>query len=380
MALVLALSVAGFLLGSWWLSAREAIEAMMNTVYPGQRNLETGGNITWQVLLKGYTNIVTLQRSESRPINQSEMASFYYFFLPLAALFVLRVWQRSLTALEGALAVMVGYILFYMLAGIGRGLSTYSLWSYVLPTRADLALGLACLILTHLMIRPPRKYFHTRDNTAIAMFGLALVWALLVYVAIRKFDEPLLSGVNAPIVIGLIFMVIACSYFLLIGRQYAFLGLGLGLSLASTAGFHPLSIAPSYLKSPSTQAPILALFSRGPAMYLFASGRHVVNGVFYYPQTRFWQQMDPPGRYEPLYNRYQHLIFTGHMGGEDVQISVPHADVVNVLFSPQHLDFNRTGAGVVIAPEGEQVLLSQNPTLSFERTEKGWSWFLVTPE
>ncbi|GFM66295.1 hypothetical protein Q1J52_05800 [Pseudomonas lijiangensis] len=380
LALVLALSVAGFLLASWWLSAREAIEAMMNTVYPGQRNLEAGGDVTWQALLKGYTNIVTLQRNESRPVNQSEMASFYYFFLPLAALFILRARQRSLTALEVAVAVMIGFILFYMLSGMGQTLSTFSLWSYVPAKRADPALGLACLMLTHLMIRPARKHFSARDNTAIAMFGLALVWAVLVYAAVRTFDEPLLSGANAQIVIGLIFMVIACSYFLLIGKQYAFLGLGLGLSLATTAGFHPLSIAPRYLKSPQAQAPILILASQVPAMFLFASGRQVVNGVFYYPQNRLWQQLDPGGRDVSLYNRYQHLIFTGQTAVEDVQISVPHPDIVKVQVNLQHLDFNRTGAGVVIAPESEQVLLSQNPTLSFERTEKGWSWFLVTPE
>ncbi|MBX8502586.1 DUF7657 domain-containing protein [Pseudomonas lijiangensis] len=375
LALVLALAVAGFLLGSWWLSAREAIEAMMNTVYPGQRNLEAGGDVTWQALLKGYTNIVTLQRNESRPVNQSEMASFYYFFLPLAALFILRARQRSLTALEVAVALMIGFILFYMLAGMGQTLSTFFLWSYVPAKRADPALGLACLILTHLMVRPARKHFSVLDNTAIAMFGLALVWAALVYAAVRTFDEPLLSGANAQIVIGLIFMVIACSYFLLNGRQYAFLGLGLGLSLATTAGFHPLSIAPLYLKSPQAQAPILILASQVPAMFLFASGRQVVNGVFYYPQNRLWQQLDPGGRDVSLYNRYQHLIFTGQTAVEDVQISVPHPDIVKVQVNLQHLDFNRTGAGVVIAPESEQVLLSQNPTLSFERTEKGWSWF-----
>ncbi|GFM60529.1 hypothetical protein PSCICG_16890 [Pseudomonas cichorii] len=377
LALVLALAVASFLLGSWWLSAREAIEAMMHTVYPGQRNLETGGHVTWQWLLKGYTNITTLQYRESPPINQSEMASFHYFFLPLAALFILRAWQRSLTALEVALAIVIGFILLYMLAGIGRIMSIYSLWSYVPGKRADIALGLACLILTHLMIRPARKHVSTRDNMAIAMFGLALLWAGVVYVALRRFDEPLLSGAHAPILIGLIFVVIACGYFLLRGQQYAFLGLALGLTLASTAAFNPLSIAPLYLKSPPIQTPILTLTSQIPAMFLFASGRQVVNGVFYYPQTRLWQQLDPAGRDVALYNRYQHLIFTGRPDVRDVQITSPHLDVINVLFNQQQLDFNRTGAGLVIALESEQAVLDQNPTLSFERKEKGWSWFLV---
>lgn len=379
LALVLALLVAGFLLGSWWLSAREAIEAMMHTVYPGHRNVEAGGDTAWRFLLKGYTNITTLQYAESRPINQSEMASFHYFFLPLAALFILRAKQRVLTALEIAVATMTGFILFYMLIGVGHTFSSYSLLSYVPSKRSDLALALACLILTHLMIRPVRKSFSVRGINHIAIGGIVLVWAALVYAAVRQFDEPLLSGTNAPIFIGLMLMVMACSYFLLSGQPYAFLGLNLGLTLAITLSFNPLSIAPLYLKSQQTKAPTLTLNSQIPAMFLLASGNQVVNGVFYYPQTTVWRRLDPSGRDVNLYNRYQHLIFLGQPAVEDLQITVPFPDVVRVLVNLQHLDFNRTGAGRVMAPESESALLSQNASLSMERAEKGWAWFLVKP-
>ncbi|RMQ49168.1 hypothetical protein ALQ04_00271 [Pseudomonas cichorii] len=381
LALLLALLVAGLLAGSWWLSAREAIEAMMHTVYPGQRNIEVGGDIAWHILLKGYTNIMTLQYAEPRLNNQSEAASFYYFFLPLAVLFIRRARQRSLTALEIAVAVMIGFILLYMLMGVGRTLSHYSLWSYVTSKRADLALGLACLVLTHLLIRPLRIPSFARSHNTIVMGSIALLWAVLVYVAIRAFGEPLPTGLSMPIILALTFMAIACSYFLLVGRPYAFLGLNLGLTLATTLSFHSLSIAPQYLKSPSVQsdAPVLVLGSQIPAMFLLASGNQVVNGVFYYPQASVWRRLDPEGREVMLYNRYQHLLFLGQPSVEELQITVPQADVVKVLVNLQHLDFNRTGAARIMAPESDSALLRQNPSLSIEHAEKGWAWFRVKP-
>ncbi|WP_163014114.1 DUF7657 domain-containing protein, partial [Pseudomonas viridiflava] len=95
-----------------------------------------------------------LQYAEDTSVNQSEIASFPYYLLPLAALFFMRARQGGLTAVEVALAVMASLILIYMLIGIGTTLSTYSLWSYVTAKRADLALGLRSNILKHLIILP----------------------------------------------------------------------------------------------------------------------------------------------------------------------------------------------------------------------------------
>ncbi|WP_423251695.1 DUF7657 domain-containing protein, partial [Pseudomonas viridiflava] len=70
---------------------------------------------------------------------------------------MLRARQRALDASDIALTIIMSLILIYMLIGFGPTLSTYSLWSYVPPNRADLAFGLASLILTHLLIRPARQ-------------------------------------------------------------------------------------------------------------------------------------------------------------------------------------------------------------------------------
>ncbi|WP_423242084.1 DUF7657 domain-containing protein, partial [Pseudomonas viridiflava] len=79
LAILLAVLIAGIVLISWWLSAQDAIHAMMRTVYPGQRHIEVGGDIPWHMLLKGFTNLVALQYAEDTSVNQSEIASFPYY-------------------------------------------------------------------------------------------------------------------------------------------------------------------------------------------------------------------------------------------------------------------------------------------------------------
>ena len=377
LALLVAILVAAILVGSWWLSAREAIEAMMHTVYPGQRS-EAGGNMPWHFLFAGYTNLTTLQFDQSRPVNQSEIASFQYYFLPLAVLFLMRARQRVLTAVEIALAVMIVFTLAYILLGVGQRLSTLSLWSYATAKRADLALGLACLILTHQLSGGNRN-----DTVAEReVFGaalVALVWAAIVYTGIRAFDGPQLSGSSISIILTIVFAVAAGSYLLVTRQTLAFLGLNLGLTVAMTASFHPIYIAPKSIRSTVAYdgTPVLITGSRIPAMMLAASGQPVFNGVFYYPQPTFWSRLDPEGRYVQSHNRYQHLMFISRPDVEVMEITVPWPDVVMVLFNPERMDFSKTGAGLVVSPEGEGALLQHNPTLTLLRSENGWTWFKV---
>ncbi len=378
LALLLAVLVAALLVGSWWLSAREAIGAMMHTVYPGQRS-EVGGNMAWQFLFAGYTNLTTLQFAENRPINQSEIASFQYYFLPLAALFLYSARRRTLTALELALAVMIGFILLYVLVGIGHRLSTLSLWSFVTAKRADLSLGLACLILTHLLLSQPRASVARSETERFMATLIALVWAGLVYSGVRAFDGPQMSGAGMPIILAVTFIAAACSYALITRQTRLFLGLSLGLTLAMTATFNPLSIAPKHLKNSLTQrgVPVLILGSQIPAIFLAASGQPVINGIFYYPQLSLWARLDPEGRHVQLYNRYQHLMFFLEPGIEALQIQVPQPDVVRVLINPERMDFNVTGARLLLALDGDRDSLSRNRTLTWLRGEKGWSWFEI---
>ncbi|MEE4128158.1 hypothetical protein [Pseudomonas viridiflava] len=379
LAILLAVLIAGIVLISWWLSAQDAIHAMMRTVYPGQRHIEVGGNVPWHMTLKGYTNLTALAYTENSTVNQSEIASFYYYLLPLATLFLLRARQRALDASDIALTIIMSLILIYMLIGFGPTLSTYSLWSYVPPNRADLAFGLASLILTHLLIRPARQDVIRSESPTFIAWAVALIWATLVYDALKAFEGPVMAGSSSSITLGLMLLVIASGYFLLTRQTRAFLIVNLGLTLATTLSFHPVFVAPHWFRNslPYQDSPALTLSTRIPMMFLFASGQKVVNGVFYYPQDSLWKRLDPENRHVQLHNRYQHLMFINQPLATGLEITVPHPDMVTVLINFQTQDFNRTGASLVLAPDSDKPQLSLNPTLSLQHSEKGWSLFRV---
>ncbi|WP_423213785.1 DUF7657 domain-containing protein, partial [Pseudomonas viridiflava] len=86
---------------------------------------------------------------------------------------MLRARQRALDASDIALTIIMSLILIYMLIGICTTLSTFSLWSYVTAKRADLALGLTSILLTHLMIAPRRLLAVRHESQAFIAWSVA---------------------------------------------------------------------------------------------------------------------------------------------------------------------------------------------------------------
>jgi hypothetical protein len=73
---LLAVALIAALLGSWWLDTRDAVALIRETVYPGQRNSESGGDIFPFFLFKGWLNPVTLYLEH--PMVSSEAGSFQF--------------------------------------------------------------------------------------------------------------------------------------------------------------------------------------------------------------------------------------------------------------------------------------------------------------
>src|SRR5690606_38508716 len=120
-----------------------------------------------------------------------------------------------------------------------------------------------------------------------------------------------------------LFVTAAISYCMIANKFKPFMYMSLGLSLATTASFNPINIAPETvqirpLKSQNSELAtlignqrVLVLENATTAMFLLASGIPVANGVFYYPQRTLWSRLDPAGSETNTYNRYQHLIYLG---------------------------------------------------------------------
>jgi hypothetical protein len=380
LALVIAIGIVGF----WWVDAQTAIHTMEQTIYPGRRS-EAGGGMSTPVLLRGFTNIITMVDFPSPLSNKSEMASFYYLLLPLLFLLGIRGLHGTLTALEWMVSLLVGFILFYMYIGLPAEVAKYSMWSQVPARRADLALGLCSLILTHLLLsRGPRSESASFTTRVIAIC-VAVAWAYVVYRSVTQLDQAIIQGFNYSVLVALLFMVAGMSYCMVVGNVRVFMVMSLGLSLSTTVGFNPVHTAPdvvsvstSGLKALIQNRKVLTLNNGIAPMFLVAAGVPVVNGTFYYPQQSLWRRLDPLSEYHDVYNRYQHLHYVAAESNVgNFEITTPQADVVTISVNLRLFDFRHSGAQIVLAPVQQKALLTENPGLLFVMDTDGWSWFEV---
>ncbi|MDD5410516.1 MAG: hypothetical protein PHF31_03745 [Methylobacter sp.] len=389
----IAIIISGLIMWKWWSDAHLAVQAMMDTVYPGQRTTLTGGKVALPELLRGFTNLVTLNKLNSTYSNQSEMTSFPYMLLPLALLFIFRVYQKAIGAVEIALAVSISFILYYTLVGIPVEVAQFSLWGRVQPQRAEIALGLSNMILCGLLLSSGIKSMPNKIPTRTLAIVVALIWAAIAFHSISRLHESLLSGFSPGVFVGLFVVVVVTGYCLAMGKFREFIYLSLALSVATIWRFNPVNIAPHSVTAASfiyglnnkesdhvASQRILVLETQAPAMYLLAAGLPVANGVFYYPQSSLYERLDKNHAESNIYNRYQHLLFSGGVveNADHYRIESPQGDVVKVVVNLERFDFRKTGAGILAAPQHEEEALRKNAKLTYIRNEKGWAWFQIT--
>lgn len=390
-------AVAGGIIGKWWVDSESAITAMLNTVYPGQRNMVVGGTVVLPDLLRGFTNILTLYKLDGDYTNHSEIASFFYYFLPALFLASVLVVKRKLELVAWLILGFIIWTLVFMLHGFPHWLAKLTLWGRVPASRADLALGLAFILLCGLLLSIYKREGLTLNPwKKVAAVVISLGWTVIVFFAMYKFPSGVLSGISPGVAAGLFVVISLSGIWLALGCVRRYFILTLTFTAAGTLAFNPLVIAPSKLTvSPSiheivfssTQENkgyrrVLVLETHIPAIMLFAGGIPVANGVFYYPQKTLWSNLDPNSKELNVYNRYQHLFFTS--GDVDAnngfRLESPQADVVRVTINLKSFDFKLSGAEILAAPIGDKPLLEKNKSVKFIKRTGEWGWFQIVAD
>lgn len=391
LSFVIGLSVTVSILWFWWIDASFAIDAITNTVYPGQRNTITGGSFSIDSLLRGYTNIVTLYTLQGGYSNQSEIASFNYFLLPLAVLLSARLWQGRVGPVHWALIFFILFLAVFLFVGVPKDIASITLLGRVPVSRADLALGLSYLLLAGVLMNPgsERSSPGSGDRPGKILINIsaglsAIVWCLYVAYAISTIPQDALSGFSPGIYSALFLFILVSSWWLAIGEYRKFWLLTILASLATTLPFNPLSVAPTAFEYDSKFIPgdhrsrVLVADTQIPAMFVLASGRALSNGIFYYPQQKLWQRLDPNREFMINYNRYQHLIVTvGSVDAPYYRIESPQQDVVRILVDSERFDFSLIGADILLAPTRSLDELKKNRSLSILTEKNGWASFSV---
>ncbi len=298
-------------------AAAGSIDAMLHTVYPGQRISGSGG-IPFVKAFYGFFEGFRFDEFHFPPLssNASETSSFV-MFLPLVVLAIplKRLFHRrnALLLTIGCVWLLTGLWILVKLPGPAERIMQMAGWSLVTPKRAVLAFGigsiLACVILFAKMLEG-RDPAYPRDVRRMAVM-VVLTGVLAFGWGLHQVDGEfftwriLLAGATASTLTGA---------GILLGRT-SFLVAGLALFALPAVTVNPLVSGISAI----SEKPILQTAARlgagsrarwavigDPtlAQGLKAHGLRVLGGTQFLPIRQDFRILDPQGKYETTWNRY----------------------------------------------------------------------------
>ena len=356
------------ILALFYLENRNAIRAINNSVYPGQRR-SLGGQASLLQLLSAPFGL-TLSRFGNglSETNQSEISSFLLFG-PFVLLQLFRTGLKSLDRrsrwlLTGA-SVSFGLIFTWYLIGLPNIIAGLFLLNRVPVGRSIIGIGIAGLLMIAIFSSADISSNHQSEVESSSSGRLklwkvrslslgAVLCGLVVFVTyvwggeILKVTSPdihlnshtiILFSLMAAIVIGLF----AAQSIRLGGISFLIFG------IITAAVVNPLYIGLRPLTE-SSLATDLEAISKHYALSservwlsyaganvsdpLEASGLPTVNAVQLYPDSSFWVSVLGGTSSSSIWNRYAHVSFVSGTEGSKPKVNLISADSFSFTFDP----------------------------------------------
>lgn len=339
----------------WALTRLDTIKAVLGTVYPGQR-LEATGASDFGALVSLFSG--PFQRSfqvgttGGLAVNQSEGAAplmVVVFVLPvLLWLLATTLRRRRMDWPILATVAVLGVLLAFLFLPHWDAVAHLLLLDRSTDARLRLAfdlLGLAsvALIATRLdQRRAEPGAGAARAPWLVAGYGAVLVIGsiAIVYTQLHAGSSPVL-GSHAWRLIGVLLAVaVVC-----IARRWIAVGalLVLAVAVAVGGGVNPLyrgvfdlstqtaaGRAVSAMVEREPDARWVGIGGYVPTAMLLETGAHSYNGVQTYPPKEMWDEIDPDGDQEQIWNRLANVNWLDGDGAP--QLSLPVRDQIRVGF------------------------------------------------
>jgi hypothetical protein len=366
LSLLGALALAGGLILSFILTSLPDLRIMSNTVYPGNR-VSLGGDYSLAMIFKGLYNLHTIYTAQPLIGNESEAASFYYLFpaVFLGILMSKRLFLR-LTILGWLLVAYLVWMLAFMLAGLPESIARLTLMSYVPPYRADIAIGLASIILcvyTLAVVKESTEQADGRWAKSLPLIASAAVILFFIYHGVLLM-EAAAGFPSTSVVIFASSIMGLLSYCLLGGKSAAFCVLMGALAVATTAVFNPLATNLDHIykselaieisrinRAESDSKPLwLTYGGTFPGVLITTLGGRSLSGIHWPPQLSVWRKLDPTrGGFEKFYNRYAEVSLQYLPEEKRVSFANPIEGALTVGISPYNPGLRELGARYVLA-------------------------------
>ncbi len=345
-AIAISLCILAFAGMTYYVTAKDIIKIMMNTVYPGQRFC-VGGDQNLGLLFRNiFFTMFYITHTDIKWEflgNICEASSFLYFFPPIIVVILWRIVSQKKINNKFSI-IIIGYfmiLLFYIFIGFSPIFSKYSLFYLMQSGRSIIGLGIADVILIVSFLSDS----HNTDRRERIV--ISFLWFISLCFIGKQLGQHF-DQISSPYV-GAVSIIIGLFtyYFLNMEKKKTAVALLALISLISTVRFNPIvSGGTSFIYNNELSQKILeinkrengntkwAAFSDWVTPNLFRMiGVKAVNGTHSYPLFDFWKKFDPEHRYISEYNRYAHVTFEAS-SEQDIRFHSPSPDILMVYINP----------------------------------------------
>ncbi|HFI0095258.1 TPA: hypothetical protein ACGOVP_001663 [Streptococcus suis] len=302
-----------------------AIEAMLNTAYPGKRQSFGGGQFFFS-MATGYP--FSIFYSIFGLIDERGMNVFYDFF-PLGIIGSSFAWIVKKDRLSATMLIINLFFLVYMIAGFPTVLAKVTLMSFTMTQRLIPIFSFINIILLLRSIVVVESHFDKRTKIIIASIMTILIMVFAINSTMPYIEQSISVYTSSPILFSIYrFLCVSCSVFILFCAIYSIISRSetsllswvLIIAISSGVMVNPLrsgtdvifksKLVQEIKKVDDKQEGVWIVESMGYPMTnvpLFA-GAPTLNSTNAYPNMQLWKSIDDGADDSDIYNRYAHII------------------------------------------------------------------------
>jgi hypothetical protein len=334
------------LLAGFYRDAKEGVNLMRATVYPGSR-LVSGGDLTLAQVFGGFFGFFMTEQRFPQVFggNVCESSSFVLLF-PIPMVVLIWAWWRKhrATAVEWALVAYIAVFLTWIVAGWPHWLAAVSGFGLTQPARSQLALGLGSILLCCTFLSKSRIDLPRRFAGKLAI-GCSIAAILLGY---ALYFNRATSSFAMPREIVLVVLIGGAAGYLLLARQRLAFAICLlaphvwsyGLVNPVAVGLGPVLNAKllqqvSQVVDRDPEARWAAYLDSPGTTFLKIAGAKVFNGINIIPPMNDFRTIDPTGLANSVYNRYGYIHLVPEQG-PNVTFTNAQNDVYLMSIDPKN--------------------------------------------
>ena len=390
----LSLLVICMLLGFWYVDAKDAIDAMLHSTYPGKRII-TGGYFTAWDFVRGWFPFQLV--NYNAPIsNQSELSSFPNLSFLIVVLIIFGFDKERFIGSKVPVFLLGSVIIFfyiYQYIGFPSWLASVTFLGKSHPPRLDSSIMLAQVFLLSYLTKNCKLDSVGRYNAKVySIVVIALTGVCLVFSFIYRMPEPvksyLLSQHTEHLIYFFALYVLMIHYYPQNWRK----GVCLMAVLFAVPGlvFNPVSKAPHRVTS---NLPAFINVNAGTnhsrVLFITADGGNwqgnsanavgiaSLNGVHHYVDRYMFDHFYSKLQNGEQFNRFNHTIFVLDEKTERFAVDIPQGDVIRWKINPLTFDFRELPVSYVAVSTGIKLKLFDNTSLKFIEDKNGFSYFRV---